>query len=382
MESKIIFGIIAVFLIVIVGVLVAFGTGLIPNEIQDPNTSVDSKTVPTLELTPNSNKKDRESVKINVHAEVDDELGIKSITLPDGSVEKSDETSYKVTENGSYTFKVEANNGEIAEKTIEISNIKESASNSPYIPEGFSHVEGEVNDGYTIEDSYGNQYVWIPVESGKMIRNTSTNSNYEETNSSATELVNSVAQNYGYYVAKYEASESEVDGEAVTASVKGANPITNVTYLKASEMAARAANIYEYDGCYTAIMNSYAWDTMLDWIDSNNEGYSSSTDDGNYSDSVVETGKTTSDIKNNICDLAGNVREWTTEVYKRKEDEVSKNETSNNTTNETKVKTSVRYRVVRGGSANNIELSASSHTTYKENTSDAYWGFRMILYKK
>ena len=102
----------------------------------------------------------------------------------------------------------------------------------------------------------------------------------------------------------------------------------------------------------------------------------------NYSDNIEQTGMTTSDIKNNICDLAGNVREWTTEVYKRKEDETSKNEINNNTNNETKAKTSVRYRVVRGGSANNIELSASSHTTYKENTSDAYWGFRMILYKK
>ena len=37
-------------------------------------------------------------------------------------------------------------------------------------------------------------------------------------------------------------------------------------------------------------------------------------------------------------------------------------------------------RVVRGGSAS-LSKTASGYTAYDENSSEAYWGFRMIMYK-
>lgn len=268
-----------------------------------------------------------------------------------------------------------------SKKENTLSQNNEANSDNPYIPEGFSYVEGKVDDGYTIEDSYGNQYVWIPVKKGKMKRSNESNSNYEETDNSASELVNSVAQNYGFYVAKYEASNYKLNNKKTIASVKGEKPINNMTFFDAEVLCEDVARIYKYEDCHTAIMNSYAWDTMLDWIDKTNEGYSSSTDCGNYSNEINKTGETESDVKNNICDLAGNLREWTTEIYKSKKSESDEENTSDDSTNETVVKDNSKYRVVRGGSAN-LERTPSSRNKYKENTSNEYWGFRTILYKK
>ena len=150
-------------------------------------------------------------------------------------------------------------------------------------------------------------------------------------------------------------------------------------HLNAANAASRTSSIFGYEGYQTAIMNSYAWDTVLSWIDSTVESYSSNTGYGNYSGSIRNTGMTESDIKNNVCDLAGNVREWTTEIYKNVKSNANI-QYGVDTTNEPVVSETVNYRVVRGGSAN-LSRTASSHTGYKENISDQYWGFRMILYK-
>ena len=138
---------------------------------------------------------------------------------------------------------------------------------------------------------------------------------------------------------------------------------------------------FEYKECQTALMNSAAWDTVLAWIDETEENYSTDISQGNYSGELRNTGETEDDIKNNICDLAGNVREWTTEVFKETMPVTNTSKNKNkNTVNEVPISETVTYRVIRGGSAN-LDRPASSHAGYKENTSEAYWGFRMILYK-
>ena len=79
---------------------------------------------------------------------------------------------------------------------------------------------------------------------------------------------------------------------------------------------------------------------------------------------------------NYICDLAGNVREWTTEEYSpitstgNKKNNSKKNNTNDN----------VSSRVVRGGSAN-LNKIANSRNGYPEDLTDGYWGFRIILYE-
>lgn len=382
--SPIIIAVLIVVVLCVVGLGVKFLLDNKNNTGDDQTEVVPSEIVPVLKLTSNTDEENQESVTLTAIATTDDEAGIQAITLPDGSVNRSDNATFTVTENGNYTFRAKGNNGQTTSLAIEVNNIREASANSPYMPTGFSHKGGEVDSGYVIEDSYGNQFVWVPVPSGKLTRNTMQDTDYEESNSTASALVNSVAQNYGFYMGRYEASTYEVNGEIVAGSMGGKQPRVNISYIEAAAAASKAAQAFGYEGYQTAILNSYAWDTTTTWLDQTSENYSTSTNSGNYSGNIRETGQTEADIKNNICDLAGNVREWTTEIYKFKPattNTSSKNKNKNkNNTNTEVVSETVNYRVVRGGSAN-LSRTASSHTGYKENASDPSWGFRMILYK-
>ena len=375
--------IIITLLVAIIILVIGFGVKMFIGNPKNIDNTVEQQTsndIPVLELNTNTNEENQEYVIITANATTQDEAGIYAITLPDGKIVRSDTATYEVVKNGNYTFKVKGNNGQSSSLTFEVNNIREASDKNPYMPTGFSHVGGDVETGYVIQDRYGNEYVWVPVADGKLIRNTMLDSNYEESNSTASELVNSVAKNYGFYIARYEASAYEVNGEKIACSLGNKSPWTNVNYTDALSAGSKSASFFEYDGYKTTIMNSYAWDTTINWIDQSIESYSSSTGYGNYSGNIRNTGTTESDIKNNICDMAGNVREWTTEVYKISTSSDSTTSSYKNKSNEEVVSETVTYRVVRGGSAN-LSRTAASHTGYKQSISDAYWGFRMILYK-
>lgn len=372
MKMKVSPVIIAVLALVVMIVIGFIFTMMISSENNNTEPKItEQKEKPMLDLSLDTNQENQEKVIISAYASIKDENGISSITLPDGTVVQAEQAIYEVTKNGEYTFKTTSGNGETTTVSITVDNIREVSAANPYIPEGFTHLGGTVEEGFVIEDEYGNQYVWVPVESGKLTRNTMLNSDYEETNNTASALVNSVALNYGFYIARFETSEYELEGEKVAVSMAGKIPWTNITYQDASEFSNQSASKFKYEGYNTAIMNSFAWDTVLNWVDQKVQNYSSNISYGNYSGSIYPTGETASDIVNNICDIAGNVREWTTEIYKAANDSDSKKKENNN---------NVIYRVVRGGSAN-LSRTPASHIGYPENTSDTYWGFRMILYK-
>ncbi len=307
-------------------------------------------------------------VIITVEAVAGGEDEISSIELPDETSIVADTTTYEVNKNGDYTFTAFSTNGESCTETVTVSELEEVSSKNPYMPKGFKEVGGEPDSGYVIEDDFGNQYVWVPVESGKLTRDTMLNTEYEETDSGATALVNSVAQYYGFYIARFEASQFEKDGKIVAASMAGKTPWTAINSLDAISYSVASAGDFGYEDCQTALISSFAWDTVLEWVNNKYTNYSSNTNYGNYSGTVYPSGYTEQDNVNNICDLAGNVREWTTEIYK--ETQTKKNRDEENTIS----------RVVRGGSAT-ASRTPAAHTGYPESMTDPYWGFRMVLFK-
>ena len=323
-------------------------------------------TKPVLNLSKEVDEQDKNKVTITAYATTTDPDGIQEIHLPDGTIVVGDIATYIVTENGTYEFKAVCVNGEEDSLKINVTEIPEISATNPYVPEGFEVINDNVDEGFVIEDKSGNQYVWIPVESGKLTRNTRFSVEFEESNSTASALVNSVAKNYGFYIGRFEASQYEIDGKIVAASMSGKIPWTNVTYQDAFEYSTKSAEAFGYSDCYTALVNSHAWDTTLEWLNASITNYSSVTNYGNYSGTIYPTGTTQADIVKNISDLAGNVREWTTEIYK-----------PSSTSGQEK---GVIYRVVRGGSAN-LSRTPGSHIGYSEVTSDTYWGFRTILYR-
>ena len=400
MQKKTLIIIISVLVIILLVVGIILIVSKNNNDNVNSNTSSDVQAVePDVEITYQT---ESGITIIYVSASVEGENTISSIVLPDGEVVEDDTAEYEVEEAGEYEFTITASNGISVTRSISIEDPDKVTAENPYIPDGFTHVSGtEVESGYIIEDESGNQYVWVPVETGILTRNTDGNSDYEESDSTATGLYNSVAKYYGFYIAKYEASQVSYEGTETVGSIKGVLPWSNITYTEAYEISRDVSDVYGYDDVRTALINSYAWDSALEWMDESQKNYSSNTSYGNYSGTILKTGETESDEVNSICDMAGNMREWTTEIYypetvpndgnyidgnevgnveEQSDQDSEENTDENNTTNSTTNK-SETYRVIRGGSAN-INKVASSHIGQVENLSDSYWGFRIILYKE
>ena len=376
-ENKFPVILIAVLVLVLVAIII-FGISLIGgknsgNKNNNPNTT-EELIAPILDLSLNTTEEDQESVIIQAKATTEDKDGIKYIELPDGTQIFADTKDYEVTKNGKYEFKAVGNNGAKSKLNIVVKNIKEISSKTPYIPEGFKHVSGDVDTGYIISDNYKNEYVWVPIENGILKRTTVANGEYEDSNSTATGLVNSVAKNFGFYIARYEASPFLANDVKFAGSVEGQKPWTGVSFIDAQEYSQNTAKVLEYpEDIVTSIINSYAWDSVLSWIDQSVQNFSTNTSYGNYSGTILPTGGTESDKVNNIFDLAGNVREWTTEIYKDPSAGEEKKKSS-------KDEPEYINRVIRGGSAY-INKVANSRNGYPENLTDDYWGFRIILYR-
>ena len=375
--------VIVVLMIILAGVAfvavrIMSGQSAIPG-INDKNDKEAEKAliIPAISFELSSEEENQEEVLIKVKAQVDHEDGIDHIILPDGTKIEAPEAEYTVTENGTYKFQASSVAGGKSESEIKITNIRLISADNPYIPDGFKYVGGDVDSGYVISDNYGNEYVWIPCPKGLLKRDTLLDTAYSEASESATALVNSVAKYYGFYMGRYEASAYDTGEGLVAATKEGAIPWTEVTYIDAANAAKVSGQYFGYpDDIITNMQSSYAWDTVLAWLDekTGEVAYSSSKNYGNFGGTIKPTGTTTKDQVNNIYDMAGNVREWTTEIYKgttstKKSSSSKKNQTAG-----------ILTRVVRGGSAN-LARTPAAHTAYEENTSEPYWGFRLVMYK-
>ena len=288
--------------------------------------------------------------------------------------------------------------------TTDNTEIKDAKNNKIVVPAGFKIVEGAttVDKGIVIEDvtetaTKGSQFVWIPVGTITKADGTSVeinlnrytfdsngiptaqdsnviNSYYQEletsskgnaTAKSITNFKNSVVQNGGYYIGRYEArtatARSAKDNALTQITEKGTENVYNyVTQLQAAELSQ---NMYTIDKFTSDLMNSYAWDTAIVFIQKcgTNNKYSRQNSLNTAllqtgTNSLTDTSKI--DVQCNIYDMASNIEEWTTE-------------TSSFSSNPC---------VDRGGYYNRSGIYTSSR--YPSLTSDSYdgIGFRPLLY--
>ena len=257
--------------------------------------------------------------------------------------------------------------------------VEDEYGNIFMLPEGFkvrkdatTNNADTVDKGIVIEDKDGNQFVWIPVGTFKKDKNGTkeevklgryefasggtasdyTGSYTEDTEKShnSSSYKNAIAKNiddfkskvdsnHGYYIGRYEAGVENgiLDTSAMTnrytapnkdwtgykeqkgkklklVCKSGQQPWSYVTQNKASELARAmyTGKTYESD-----LMNSYAWDTAIVFI----QKCSGDTD---YSRQIrlqstpAKTGEATDgtnkDVRCNIYDMAGNTMEWSTET--------------------------------------------------------------------
>ena len=246
-------------------------------------------------------------------------------------------------------------------------NINESKYDKPYIPEEFKYLEGTVDTGFVIKDkTNSNEFVWVPVENiSEYKRGVSSDIRdlseyFEEENEINKKLKSSVEKYGGFYIGRYETryegQAQYLEGSEGTYWVGDIVPVVkssaNVWNYISNEYAKDVASKMYVNTTKSSLINSYAYDTTLNWLISTNNKTKEqvcidSTSWGNYLDSSIygvlsyteenginsvlssensitkEAGKAliinslSSDYTcaNNIYDLAGNVYEWTTEKY-------------------------------------------------------------------
>ena len=229
---------------------------------------------------------------------------------------------------------------------------------NPYLPEGFTKVGGtSLSNGYTIQDSTGNQYVWVEVPmtdevyptSGLNIKDFTTEeytaietdlhtytSDYRQNgytdeyySDEATgltsgeyialkqKMLKSVYQNGGFYIGKYETGIEDTpktDGDENTAPKEipvikqNAYPYNYVTCSQAQTLANNMKS-----GNYTSsLMFGVQWDLVLKYLEikgtSQADLKNNSTSIGNYKNNLWE-------ITNENSKYAQNGSGWTSGAY-------------------------------------------------------------------
>lgn len=215
------------------------------------------------------------------------------------------------------------------------------AYNKPFVPQGFTYLTGNWDSGFVIADSFGNEFVWVPVgnldKNGTLDGITFNSSfglrnwyNYDFSLNGWHEfvpehIVNSVLKAGGFYVARYTAS---LENEEIVFK-KGNLPLIEMTYEEAVHFESTfKTDDKELEHC---LMLGSAYDSICQWfiqsgVLSGNEVLDDSSYLGNYANNekyylkdsevrLLPTGSNEDWKIFNIYDLAGNTAEFTQERH-------------------------------------------------------------------
>ena len=208
------------------------------------------------------------------------------------------------------------------------------------IPPNFKYVTGNSDTGAVIEDEDGNQFVWVPVpdynsyyrqlflNNGETTKSSSSRNeaaatleeyNLRDINAYNEEFDDSIRNYKGFYIARYEAGKETKNNKSKAVSKAGVLPWTQIVWEEAKKASQE---MYDENNCFqTDLVNSYAWDTICNWLRQTGTNIDDSVEYGNYQNSpnglrkVVESASNDRWQTNNIYDMAGNVYDWTTEAY-------------------------------------------------------------------
>ena len=297
----------------------------------------------------------KQKIKVNVTSKED----ITSITLTDPYgdtilTENNKGTTYTNNEitptiNGPYVLKVTTANEEKTTVLGVHSLYAQDTFMDWMVNEEYAEIKGTTLEnllgGSTAEEIYKQQ--------GQSFRSDCSETEHYD---------NSVNENGGFYIGRYEASENNSIIE-VKADKQPRNNISQTDALQ------KAKDMYTSEEFTSSLLTGAAWDRTLGWLEETGavrsiEIVGDSKTWGNYSDdefstkSLINTGSKRETQKNHIFDLAGNVREWTTEAL------------------------SSGNRVTRGGDSD--DTGSSGPCSYRSGRSpdntNSRVGFRLALY--
>ena len=136
----------------------------------------------------------------------------------------------------------------------------------------------------------------------------------------------------GYFIGRYEMGDAMAINSAKEGIENQSNPSNPVTcksgvypytFISQGDAANLSRNMYSDDTYKSDLINSYAWDTALVFIQ-NFSGDKSYSRKKAFQNTLAKCGETTDgnnkDVRCNIYDMASNTIEWTTETHSGKED--------------------------------------------------------------
>lgn len=335
------------------------GTDLLGNQFVW--VPVDQDQVISLKITSTE-----DITEIKLYDPFGDEINLGSV-----SGKTYQNTNIQPTVNGGYYLKV-TTASETKTATLGVHSLFEIDTWSDYYGSD-EYIDYAINNWYdgSTEDFLGD-YGYSSVEEYK-IKCGEWLKNYSEP-ADTIDYEDKVATNGGFYVGRYEA----------TYSASGALSKVGTSTRTSSSTALTEGMLWNYISqtdalstakAYNASLNSSlltgpAWDRTLGWLYETGNKTAiqiviDSKDWGNYSDDtfsgtteLINTGTLSQTKANNIYDLAGNVREWTTEAL------------------------NPSYRVGLGGGyyGGGSSYPASNRNIYYPSFSLSYLGFRLALY--
>jgi type II secretory pathway pseudopilin PulG len=207
--------------------------------------------------------------------------------------------------------------------------------NNPVIPAGFVAVNTtaaswnnlgvDYNNGLVIQDANGNQFVWVPVDASvPYAKWCTTHISYTSTSNDTlptgvTSESTQIDTYKGFYIARFEAGNAS----STVVSKKNMAVWNNINYTNAK---STAESMYTSVKLKSGLVTGTMWDTTMKWVQNSGKSVTDSRTWGNHVDStspanvsgfgaVQATGYSNNWEAKNIYDLAGNVREWTNEIY-------------------------------------------------------------------
>ena len=287
----------------------------------------DEKTLVRMTASLSRGKDSSNQVNIDTLAEELNRYAGNGVTTV---TEKSSDTLLVTFVSTGNEYEININTGPAFDSTTDIEELPSTTETIPYLPSGFSVVAGtDLDTGLTIQDSLGNQYVWVEVPktttvyptAGLAINNftddeytaiendlhtyTSTYRNstsytdtyYSDATTGLTsseytalkqKMLKSVYQNGGFYVGKYETGIADsyrtASGDVTETPVIKANayPYNYVTCSQAQSLASGMAS-----GEYTSsLMFGVQWDLVLKYLETKGSTVAELNEDstswGNY----------------------------------------------------------------------------------------------------